>query len=107
MSGILNWDRTALSIRYISFCAVWELDNSLEDKSAGMSTFSLDEEKLNVWWVMNPGSAFLDLKHRTVPCEVTNAALHLTMSSRAISAFHFPFWGIILHLKALQLQPVA
>lgn len=76
----------ALSIGYISFYAVWELDDSLEDKSAEMSTFFLNEEKLNVCWFMNPHSAFLDLKHSNVPCEVTNAVLHFTMSFRAISA---------------------
>lgn len=75
----------ALYIGHISFYAVWALDNSLEDKSAGMSRF-LNEEELNVWWVMNPGSPILDLKHRNVPCEVTNAVPHFTMSFRAASA---------------------
>lgn len=110
----------ALYIGHISFYALWALDSSLEDKSSGMSTF-LNEEELNVWWVMNPGSPFLDLKHRNVPCEVTNAVLHFTMSFRAVSAevfgavllackfylFIFLFWGIILHWKPLQLQLVA
>lgn len=75
-----------LSVGYISFYAVWEHDNSLEVKSAGMSTFFLNKEKLNIWWVMNPDSAFLDLIQSSVPCDVTNAILHFTMSFRAISA---------------------
>lgn len=87
----------AHSIGRISFYAVLELDNSLEDKSAGMSTFFLNEEKLNVWWVMNPDSAFLDLRPRNVPCEVTNAVLHFTMSFRAISAEALELCFLLAH----------